>query len=60
MVDVLATDATGTLLGVTSYSDSAVPFLGSGWFYLFAPDCGARSYQTTLGAEPNRDLAALP
>ncbi len=60
MVDVLATDATGTLLDAISHSDSAVPSPGAGLYYLFAPDCGGRSYQTTLGAEPNRDLAALP
>lgn len=59
-VDVLTVDATGTLPGATSYSDSGVPPLGAGRYYLFAPDCAGRSYQTTLGAEPNRDLAGLP
>jgi Tol biopolymer transport system component len=60
MVDVLAVDDSGVVLNALSYSDSAVPTLGAGWYYLFAPDCDARSYQTTLGAEPNRDLAPLP
>lgn len=59
-VDVLATDDSGTLPDALSYSDSSVPSLNAGWYYVFAVDCAGRSYQTTLGAEPNRDLAPLP
>jgi Tol biopolymer transport system component len=59
-VDVLATDLTGTLRDAQSYTDASTPGLGAGWFYLFAPDCSGGSYQTTLGAEPDRDMAGLP
>ncbi len=60
MVDVLATNDSGTLPGAVSYSDPATPSSGAGSYYLFALDCAGRSYQTTVGAEPGRDLAPLP
>jgi hypothetical protein len=56
----LATNATGKLPDAIGHTDAAVPAVGSGWYYLFAIDCPGRSYQTTLGAEPGRDLAGLP
>jgi hypothetical protein len=60
MVDILATDDSGTLLDATSYTDATMPAAGSGLYYLFAPDCPGRSYQTAPGAEPERDQAAFP
>lgn len=54
------TNLSGTLLEATGYVDAAVPALGTGWYYLFAVDCPGRSYQSTPGAEPGRDLAAFP
>ncbi|HET9481921.1 MAG TPA: thrombospondin type 3 repeat-containing protein [Candidatus Polarisedimenticolia bacterium] len=59
-VGSLATDATGTLIEAAGHVDPANPAVGSGWYYLFAIDCPGRSYQTTPGAEPGRDLAGLP
>ncbi len=38
-------------------TDSSVPDSGAGFYYLVRPDCGVGSWQTTLGAEPERDLA---
>ena len=59
-VDVYATVDSGTLSDAASYADTDTPPSGVGWYYLFAPDCSARSYQTALGAQPGRDLAAFP
>jgi hypothetical protein len=59
-VDVLATDDSGVLADATSYADAAIPGAGAGYYYLFALDCAGRSYQSAPGAEPGRDLAALP
>jgi Tol biopolymer transport system component len=59
-VDVYATDDSGTLTDAASYTDAETPATGSGWYYLFAPDCSVRSYQTVLGEQPDRDLAAFP
>ena len=55
-----ATDASGALPEASSLTDAAVPAVGAGFYYLFAPDCAGRSYQSTLGAEPGRDAAAFP
>jgi Tol biopolymer transport system component len=59
-VGPLVTDRTGTLPDTRAFSDGDVPPAGGGFYYLFAPDCGGRSYQTTLGTEPSRDAAGLP
>jgi hypothetical protein len=57
----LATDRTGTLQDRSSYTDTDSPATGgAGFYYLFAQDCPGRSYQSTLGDEPQRDLADLP
>jgi len=53
-------DRSGTLVEATGYTDTSAPAGGAGFWYLFAPDCPGRSYQTVLGAEPARDLAAFP
>jgi Tol biopolymer transport system component len=50
----------GTLTEASGFVDAGVPAAGTAWYYLFAPDCPGRSYQTVLGAEPGRDLAAFP
>jgi hypothetical protein len=61
----------GSLAGVSSYvvdlvdsvaltndlTDSSVPASGAGFFYLVRPDCAVGSWQTSLRAEPERDLA---
>ena len=59
-VDVLATDASGSLVDASSLTDVSQPAAGAGLYYLFAPDCPGRSYQSSVGVEPQRDLAALP
>jgi hypothetical protein len=59
-VSTLAVDDSGTLVEAESFSDPSVPASGAGFYYLFALDCDGRSYQTTAGAEPNRDIAGLP
>ncbi len=38
-------------------TDSSVPASGAGFYYLVRPDCVVGSWQTSLGAEPGRDLA---
>ena len=60
LVSSLATDDSGTLHDRSSYTDLDSPAARSGFYYLFAPDCPGRSYQTTPGGEPGRDTADLP
>ena len=59
-VATYVTDGSGTLAETSSLTDAAVPAAGAGSYYLFAPDCPGRSYQSTLGAEPGRDVAVFP
>ncbi len=59
-VSSLTTDATGTVLDSATFTDTSLPPAGSAFWYLFAPHCAGRSWQTAIGAEPNRDLAGLP
>jgi hypothetical protein len=54
------TNLSGTLSDAVSFTDATVPASGTGSYYLFAPDCTGRSYQSTLGKEPGRDAAAFP
>jgi Tol biopolymer transport system component len=54
------TNLTGTLVEATGYVETGVPAVGTGWYYMFAVDCPGRSYQSSPGAEPGRDLAAFP
>jgi len=56
----LVINASGTLIEASGYVEPGTPAAGSGWYYLFAPDCPGRSYQTAPGAEPARDLAGFP
>ena len=60
----------GDLAGVSTYTvdlvdsieltdnltDSSTPASGAGFYYLVRPDCLVGSWQTSLGAEPERDL----
>jgi len=48
--------ATGCLALTDDLTDSSVPVTGAGFYYLVRPDCGVGSWQTSLGAEPGRDL----
>lgn len=51
-VDVVDTDANAAGL-----RDNTVPAIGSGFYYVVRHDCGAASWQTSLGTEPARDIA---
>ena len=59
-VSTLQTDWSGTLVAARELVDTAAPSAGAGAYYLVAPDCDGRSYQTSLGAEPARDASGLP
>jgi hypothetical protein len=59
-VKTYVTNLTGTLREAAQYVDPEAPPAGNGYYYIFALDCPGRSYQTTLGSEPGRDLAAFP
>ncbi len=54
-------DLSGGLSKATSWTDGALPAVGSGFYYLVRPggSCRAGSWQTSPGAEPGRD-AVLP
>ncbi len=59
-VGTYGTNASGTLADALSFTDATSPSSGTGSYYLFAPDCPGRSYQSSVGAEPGRDTATLP
>jgi Tol biopolymer transport system component len=59
-VRVLATDLSGSLADTRRHTDPTLPANGAGLYYLYAPDCDGRSYQTELGEEPARDAAPFP
>ena len=54
-----AVDTVELLALATSLTDTSLPPVGAGYFYLVRPDCQVGSWQTSIGAEPARD-AALP
>jgi hypothetical protein len=58
-VATLTVDESGSLADADTFTDPSTPTTGAGLFYLFAPDCSGGSYQTVLGAEPDRD-STLP
>ena len=60
LLSTLVFNDSGSLADAVSFVDTDEPRPGDGFYYLFAPDCDGRSYQTVLGAEPDRDLAAFP
>ncbi len=55
-VGTYTTDVVQALPHASALSDAAQPGAGSGFFYLVRPDCPAGSWQSTVGAEPGRDL----
>ena len=55
LVDMYIVDVFETLPLGTSFDDPIPPNTGEGVFYLVKPDCAVGSWQTTLGAEPDRD-----
>jgi Tol biopolymer transport system component len=59
-VSTLQTDWSGALVAASGLIDPVAPSAGAGAYYLVAPDCDGRSYQTSLGAEPARDASGLP
>ena len=50
-------DLLDSLALTDNLTDSSVPAPGTGFYYLVRPDCSVGSWQTSLGAEPERDLA---
>ena len=55
VVDMYIVNVFETLPLGTSFDDPSPPAIGEGFFYLVKPDCAVGSWQTTLGAEPERD-----
>ncbi len=55
-VGVYTTDVVQALPHASELSDAAQPGAGSGFYYLVRPDCPAGSWQSTVDAEPERDL----
>ncbi len=51
-----AIDFVQTVAAATSFSDATPPGPGAGFYYVARPDCPVASWQTSLGAEPDRDL----
>ncbi len=56
LVSTYTVDLVRTVPFGTSFMDSSLPASGEGFFYLVKPNCGVGSWQTSLGAEPGRDL----
>jgi hypothetical protein len=57
LVDSYTVDLVQALPIGTSFMDPSIPATSQGFFYLVKPDCGVGSWQTSLGAEPGRDVA---
>ena len=55
LVDMYIVDVFETLPLGTSLGDPLPPGSSEGFYYLVKPDCAVGSWQTTLGAEPDRD-----
>ena len=55
LVDMYVVDVFENLPLGTSLDDPTPPGSGEGFYYLVKPDCAVGSWQTTLGAEPERD-----
>jgi hypothetical protein len=49
-------DLVDSIALTNNLTDASEPASGAGFFYLVRPDCVAGSWQTSLGAEPGRDL----
>ncbi len=50
-------DLVDSIALTSELTDSSVPVSGAGFYYLVRPDCLVGSWQTSLGAEPERDVA---
>ena len=50
-------DSSLTLVSTACVDDVTIPAGGQGFYYLVRPDCAVGSWQTSAGAEPNRDVA---
>ncbi len=55
-VSTYTVDLVDSIALTSELTDSSVPASGAGFYYLVRPDCGVGSWQTSLGAEPGRDL----
>ncbi len=55
-VGTYTTDVVQAVPHASELSDATQPAAGSGFYYLVRPDCPAGSWQSTVGAEPERDL----
>ena len=55
-VSTYTVDLVDSIALTNDLTDSSVPVSGAGFFYLVRPDCLVGSWQTSLGAEPERDL----
>ena len=49
-------DTVDSLVLATSLTDDSPVVSGAGFYYLVRPDCLVGSWQTSVGAEPGRDL----
>ncbi len=55
-VSTYAVDLVDSNALTDNLTDSSEPASGAGFYYLVRPDCLVGSWQTSLGAEPERDL----
>jgi hypothetical protein len=55
-VSTYVVDVVDSLTLTDNLKDSIEPASGAGFYYLVKPDCMVGSWQTSLGAEPERDL----
>ncbi len=56
-VSTYTVDLVDSVALTSELMDSSLPDSGAGFYYLVRPDCVVGSWQTSLGAEPERDLA---
>ena len=57
VVSTYTTNLVGSLVNATSWGDATVPPSGAGFYYVMRPNCPLGSWQSSLGAEPDRDVA---
>jgi len=55
-VSTYTVDLVDSVALTSELMDSSLPDSGAGFYYLVRPDCLVGSWQTSLGAEPERDL----
>ena len=56
VVDSYGIDFVETLPLAVAFTDAETPPGGAGFYYLVKPDCPVGSWQSSLGAEPGRDV----